>query len=252
MKRILTFAALAGVSGILWGTAGAARASVEIETFDSPNLLQTNNGNYQLNRDGGTWLTSNGAVQTFGATNWEIATNPTASTGAYGTGYHNIFTQNKPPPGLTNGVVDISGNNALQVDVTINNGTDAGLFVDLQDGEGDFWQYFYGYGRSGNAANDIAAGLQPGQTITQGALPNEEIMTVPLATPHNMISGATFDFTQLVLYRIENDPGFTGSNPNPSDVSFYDMSAVNVPEPTAIAALALGCVLLGRRRVRAA
>ncbi len=249
MNRFIASAVVAGLVGL---PAVSRAAGARIESFDSPNLQQVGNGNYQLNRDGGTWITSNGAVQTFGATGWTIATHPTASTGAYGTGYHNIFTQNIPPPGGSNGVIDISGNTYLRLDITINNNTDAGLFVDLQDGEGDFWQYFFGFGLSGNAANDNAdpAGHQfvPGEIVFQGALPNQEILLVPMATPKNPISGPTFDFTQLVLYRLENDPGFTAGSPNASDVTFNDLSAV--PEPTGLAALAGGLVLLGRRRRR--
>jgi hypothetical protein len=229
MNRIITCAAIAAVAGISTAIAQAT----EIETFDSPNSLQKAGGNYNITRDGGTWLTSQNPVQTFGSTFWEISTHPASGTGGYGTGYHNIYFLNNPPPGsgLTNGVIDASGNNVLQLDVTINGGTDAGLFVDLQDGEGDFWQYFYGYGLTGNAANDsLSPSLSPGETITQGTLPNEEILRVPLATPHNDIFGTgMFDLSQVTLYRLENDPGATAGTGNPSDVSFYDLSVVNVP-----------------------
>jgi hypothetical protein len=243
MNRFIAYAALAGFVCV------SVASATEIETFDNPNGLQDpakngGNVNYVLNRDGGTWTTGNGVTQTFGATFYELGTHPTASSGSYGTGYHNINTQNLAS------VVDISGNSRLQLDVTINGGTDAGLFVDLLDGEGDFYKYFYGFGRTGNAAADSAAGLQPGETITQGG-PNQEIMQVPLATPFADINGTgTFDFTQVVLYRLENDPGFSGSTPNPSDVSFNDLSGVSVPEPTGLAALAGGALLIGRRRRR--
>jgi hypothetical protein len=248
MKNVLAYAALASLSVGFIG-ASFARANAEIETFDSPNELQVGGGNYVLNRDGGSYTSGNGAVQTFGTDNYELATHPATGKGGYGTGYHNIFTQNTPPAGGSNGVIDISGNTYLQLDVTINNGTDAGLFIDLLDGEGDFYQYFYGYGRTGNAANDIAAGVQPGEIITQGALPNEEIMDVPLATPFSDLNGTgMFDLTQLTLYRIENDPGTPNGTGNPSDVSFYDLSAVNLPEPTSLGIGAVTCILAARRR----
>lgn len=254
MKHIVAYAALAVAVGAL-GTS-LAHATV-IETFDSPNELQVGGGNYAISTDGGSFTAGNGAVQTHATDYWEIATHPATGKGGYGTGYHNIYTQNNPPAGsgLSNGVIDISGNSMLQLDVAINNGTTAGLFIDLMDGEGDFYKYFYGYGLTGNAANDSAnaAGAQfvPGEVVTQGALPNEEIFQVPLATPYSDINGTgTFDFTQLTLYRIEDDPGVSadGVTGNPSDVSFYDLSAVNVPEPASLAFGAVACLLAARRR----
>ncbi len=231
MNRSILYAALAGVVVV-----PVARAT-QIESFDSPNLLQDpakngNSTNYRLIKDSVSYLPSNATVQeTFGSTFWEISTTPLPGKPGYGSGYHNIYSQNKPPPGspLTNGVIDISGNNMLQLDVTINNGTGAGLFIDLMDGQGDFWQYFYGYGLTGNAANDTP-NAAPGVTITQGALPNEEILRVPLATPHlDIFETGSFDFSQVTLYRIENDPGTpAGGTGNPSDTSFYDLSAVNI------------------------
>ena len=249
MNRSIASAALAALVAVPMASA------TEIETFNSPNLQQVGQGNYGLNRDTGAWI--NGAnstvVQTFGADFYGISSTPAATKGGYGSGYHNIFTQNSPPPGGSNGVIDISGNSMLQLDVAINGGTTAGLFVDLMDGEGDFYQYFFGYGLTGNAATDSAnaVGNQfvPGETVTQGSQPNEEIFRVPLATPKNDLNGTgTFDLTQLTLYRIENDPGATGGTGNPSNISFYDLSAVNVPEPTGLAVAAVGCLLAARRR----
>jgi len=213
MKRTAVLAAaVAGIAGLA-SVAGAQ----EIETFDSPNQTQIGNGNFAFaNPIQGSWASSNGGVITDNPTNITITTNAPSNVGGYGTAYHNIYSQDNPS------VIDISGSNALQLDVTINSG-DAGLFVDLQDGEGDYWQYFYGYGLvgSGNAAPQ-----EPGETITQ--LPdNELVLDVPLATPYNTEGSPTFDFTQLVLFRLEDDPGPSLAN----SISYNDLSAVTVNLP---------------------
>jgi hypothetical protein len=232
MKR---FTALAALGASLCLATSLARAT-EIETFDSPNQTQTGNGNFKfLNPIEGAWSSSDGGTITDNPTNITVNTNP-ASGGGYGTAYHNFFSQDNP------NVLDISSDSTLQLDVSINSG-DAGLFVDLQDGEGDFWQYAYGYGLvgSGNAPPQ-----EPGETITE--LPNNEvILDVPLATPSNNNGSPTFDFTQLVLFRLEDDPGSSLVN----SIAFNDLSAVNVPEPTSLAIGTVGCLLLGCRRRRA-
>jgi hypothetical protein len=232
MNRFTVLAAL-GTSFCL--ATSLARAQ-EIETFDSPNQTQIGNGNFKfLNPIQGSWSSSNGGTITNNPTNITINTNAPSSVGGYGTAYHNFFSQDNPS------VLDISGSSTLQLDVSINSG-DAGLYVDLQDGEGDFWQYLFGYGLvgSGNAPPQ-----QPGETITQ--LPNNElILDEPLATPYNNNGSTTFDFTQLVLFRLEDDPGPSLVN----SISFNDLSAVNVPEPVGFGMGGLGCVFLARRRRR--
>lgn len=248
MNRIVVLAGLSAAMAL-----GASQVfGQEIETFDSPNTLSQSGGNYQQINDTGTFTAGNGAVITDGPTFYEIATHPAATGSGYGSGYHSIYSDDKPPAGatFTNGVVSISGSSMLQLDVTINNGTDAGLFVDLQDGEGDFYKYFYGYGLVGGAANN-APPQEPGETITQGAAPNELILDVPLATPFANINGTStpLDLSQITLFRIEDDPGASASGaPNASDVSFNDLSGVNVPEPTTLTLGALGCLLVARRR----
>jgi len=212
MKRAAIFAAsVAGIAGLV----PVMAAAQEIETFDSPNQTQVGNGNFKFaNPISGSWASSNGGVITNNPTNITITTNAPSNVGGYGTAYHNIYSQDNPS------VIDISGSNMLQLDVTVNSG-DAGLFVDLQDGEGDYWQYFYGYGLTGSGN---APPQEPGETITQ--LPNNElILDVPLATPYNNEGSPTFDFTQLVLFRLEDDPGPSLAN----SISFNDLSAVFVP-----------------------
>jgi hypothetical protein len=228
MNRFLVLAAMsAGLA-----TSASLSYGQEIETFDSPNQTQTNPaGNFKFaNPIQGAWASSNGGTLINNPTNLEIT-----ATGGYGTAYHNFYSQDTP------NVIDISGSSTLQLDVTINSG-DAGLFVDLQDGEGDFWQYAFGYGLVGTGN---APPQEPGETITQ--LGNNELdLDIPLATPTNNEGSSTFDFTQLVLFRLEDDPGG-----NPAyDISFNDLSAVNLPEPASLSIGAVGCLLAARRRRR--
>jgi len=233
MKRLKVLAAL-GASFCLSSLAMAQ----EIETFDSPNQTQIGNGDFKFaNPIQGSWNSSNGGTITDNPTSITITTDATPSAGGYGTAYHNLYSQDDP------NVIDISGSSVLQLDVTINSG-DAGLFVDLQDGEGDYWQYAYGYGLigSGNAAPQ-----EPGETITE--LPNNELLLdVPLDEPYSENGSPTFDFTQLVLFRLEDDPGASLVN----SISFNDLSAVNVPEPASLALGSVGCLLLARRTRRRA
>jgi len=230
MKRFAVFAAGIGIC-----LATALASAQEIETFDSPNETQSGNGSFAFaDPIQGSWSSGEGGIITDNPTNITITTNPPAGDGGYGTAYHNIYLQDTP------NVINISGSSTLQLDATINSG-DAGLFVDLQDGEGDIWQYFYGYGvvGSGNAPPQ-----EPGETITQLAN-NELILDVPLATPYNNNGFSTFDFTQLVLFRLEDDPGASLQN----SISFNDLSAVNVPEPASLGIGALACIFFARRRL---
>jgi len=141
----------------------------------------------------------------------------TDATG-YGSSYFQIYPS----------VVDISGSADLQLGVTINSG-DAGLLVDLNDGEGDEWQYLFGYG------------IGPGTyTLDQ-----------PLNSPWGIIAGpGTFDFTSIVAYHLELDPGATDGVPNSYDVDWTSLSGVNVPEPASLGMGALGCLFFASRRRR--
>jgi autotransporter-associated beta strand protein len=212
MKRSAVLAAaVAGIAGL-----GSVAGAQEIETFDSPNETQNGGGNFAFaNPIQGSWLGSNGGSITDNPTNITITTNATPPKNAYGTAYHNLFTQDTP------GTLDISQSNMLQLDVTINSGQ-AGLIVDLQDGEGDYWQWYYGYGLigSGNAAPQY-----PGETIKELGN-NELILDMPLSMP-TLNNGTPFDFTQTVLFRLEDDPGTSLVN----SISFNDLSAVFVAQP---------------------
>lgn len=230
----------------------------EIETFDSPNPQQVGNTNFAFSpSNSGSFSPGSGSTITDNPTNVEIV----SPNGGYGTGYKSIYTLDTPPPGGTNGVIDISSSNLLRLDVTINSG-DAGLFVDLTDGPQDSYQYFFGYGLVGNAAADVPL---VGETITQGANPNEIVLSVPLQIPetgrapgkpagNTLTAGyydnagtGKFDFTSIVNFRLEDDPGAVPSY----DVSFNDLSGVTVPEPASLSLLAVGGLLAARRRRRA-
>jgi hypothetical protein len=217
MKRFIVVAAVGAGLAMASSMAGAQ----EIETFDSPNQTQNGHGNFAFaNPVQGSWSASGAIVD-----------NPTSvaiQTNGYGTAYHNLFSQDTP------GTIDISHSSMLQLDVTINSG-DAGLFVDLIDGEGDFVQYPYGYGLVGSGNGPPQ---EPGETIKELGN-NELILDVPLGSP-------AFDFTQLVLFRLEDDPGGSPTN----NISFNDLSAVNVPEPASFGMAALGCLFFARRRRR--
>jgi autotransporter-associated beta strand protein len=211
MKRSAVLAA--SVAAIAAGLVSVAGAQ-EIETFDSPNQTQVGNGNFQFATPiQGACSSSNGGTITDNPTNVTISTNPPAgSTGAYGTAYHNIYTQDNP------NVIDISHSYVLQLDTTISQGQ-AGLIVDLLDGEQtDFWQYYLGYGLvgSGNAAPQY-----PGETIKELGN-NELLIDIPLSMPLLKNGAPTFDFTQLVLFRLEDDPGSSLQN----TIAFNDLSAI--------------------------
>lgn len=225
MKRIAVLAASAALAVI----SGSACFGQEIQTFDSPNQTQVGNGNFQWGGPlGPTWLAANTI---------DNPTNVEEVASGYGTDYHNIFTQDNP------GTLDVSHSQYLQLDMTLHSGV-SGLIVDLQDGEFDYWTYHFGYGLTGNAAADQAAlgSADTGAIITQGADPNEEILDVPLNTPAST-GGTSFDFTQLVLFRVEDDPGGAVAY----DISLNDLSAVNLPEPAGISFAAAACLLAARR-----
>lgn len=226
MKRFAVLAAAALTAVI----SASPLFGQEIETFDSPNELAIGNGNF-------AWGGPMGPGWTAAATT-DHATYVEESCTGYGTDYHNMYYQN------TNPVTDISNSTYLQLDVTINSG-DSGLIVDLQDGEFDYWTYHFGYGLTGNAAADQSAlgSADTGAIITQGALPNEEILDVPLNTPYST-GGTGFDFTQLDTFRVEDDPGGAVAY----DIDLNDLSAVNLPEPASLSLFAGACLLAARRR----
>src|SRR5947209_6561234 len=94
MNRSIALIAVAGLVAV-----SGARAATELATFDSPNLLQKPTVNpattppfryHQIN-DGGSF--ASGTI-TYGLTAYGI----TSTAGGYGTGYHNIFTDDLPPP----------------------------------------------------------------------------------------------------------------------------------------------------------
>jgi hypothetical protein len=215
MKKLAVIAAFA-TAGIYASYAGAQ----EIATFDNP---------YALTQRYASWTNSNitagKTTLTSNPTNYE-----TASTAGYGSGYFQIYPK----------VIDISQSQYLQLDFTVNSGV-AGMLVDLDDGEGDEYQYLFGYGHI------------PGGGMNGG---NEYIVDVPLATPYNVINsynqpGQTipFDFSQIVAYNIELDPGSApAGGPNPYDVSWNDLSAVNLPEPASLGLGSLAFAALASRR----
>jgi hypothetical protein len=241
MKRIVVLGLGAGLGlGTITSIAGAQ----EIQTFDTPNQTQTSpNSNFKFsNPISGSWGTT-GAVN-YQATDVNI--DVTGTNGGYGTAYYNIDTMDTPS------VIDISGSSYLQLDVTFVNNNTNGLIVDLQDGEGDYWTYHYGYGLTGILAADQAAAAgsgDPGEIVSAGLATGEEILDVPLATPFSTGGSPTFDFTQLVLFRLEDDPGGSGAAFD-DDINFNDISAVNVPEPASLSLAGLGSLLLLARKPR--
>jgi autotransporter-associated beta strand protein len=180
MNRCVILASFGVSFGILPWVASAQ----EVETFDSP---------YSLTNRYGAW-SHPGSSLTSHPTYFE-----TAATD-YGSGYKEIYPS----------IVDISASNTLQLDVTVNSGV-AGFLVDLDDGEGDEWQWLFGYG------------LIPGGGIGGG---NEYILQQPFSTPYTVEQGAgTFDFSQITGYNIELDPG---SPTQAYDVNWNDLSGVNL------------------------
>jgi hypothetical protein len=199
MKRFAIFAAV-GASFAVASMAGAQ----EITNFNNYPAAVPPNAVYAA------W--SAPGAQTSYPTYWE-----TNATG-YGSSYYQIYPS----------VVDLSGSSDLQLDVTINSG-DAGLLVDLDDGEGDEWQYLFGYG------------IGPGTYS----------LDQPLNAPYGIIAGGgSFDFTSIVAYHLELDPGATNGVPNSYDVDWTNLAGVNVPEPASFGTAALGCLFFARRRRR--
>jgi len=185
MNRSVILAALAVSSGIV-----SAAGAQEIATFDNP---------YGLTNRYDAW--SHPAAS--------LVSHPTYFETAatdYGSGYKNIY----PSQGAA---IDVSTSNTLQLDVTVNSGV-AGFLIDLDDGEGDEWQWLFGYG------------LIPGGGVGGG---NEYILQQPFDAPVAVEQGTgTFDFSAITGYNIELDPG----SPTQSyDVDWNDLSGVTVAAP---------------------
>ena len=135
-------------------------------------------------------------------TYWETA----SQSGGYGSCYYGYYTDNGGAH------IDTSGEGMLQLSFTINSG-DAGMFVDLDDGEGDFWQWMMG-----------GYGLTPGTYVIDEPLSDP---TKVLLTAGRNLPPTGFDFSQITGMNFELDPGATNGVNNPYDVSWTDLSAVN-------------------------
>lgn len=193
-------------AALAWATGLALSASVAGATE-----IATFDSPYHLTQKYASWATP-AATLTSNATNFEVQ-----STG-YGSGYYQIYPQ----------VIDASGGDTIQLDCNVNSGV-GGFLVDLSDGEGDEYTYHMGYG------------LVPGGGIGGG---NEYILTHPANTPDAIPQGGpTFDFSQIVAYNIELDPG---SPSQAYDVTYNDLSVV--PEPASLGMGALGLLFFARRR----
>jgi autotransporter-associated beta strand protein len=168
------------------------RAQVEIESFH--NFNPDNYYDAWLDPPPFTTITS-------APTYWE-----TASTEGYGSCYYGYYTDNGGAH------IDATGEGMLQLSFTINSG-DAGMFVDMDDGEGDEWQWMMG-----------GFGLTPGTYVIDEPL-NDPSLKEMVASSNLPPTG--FDFSQITGMNFELDPGATNGNPNPYDVSWTDLSAVN-------------------------
>jgi autotransporter-associated beta strand protein len=192
MRRKCRLALLAASTSGLTLLPSFGHAQVEIENFH--NFNPDNYYDAWLDPPPFTTITS-------GPTNWE-----TASTQGYGSCYYGYYTDNGGAH------IDATGEGMLQLSFTINSG-DAGMLIDLDDGEGDecLWR-MGGYG------------LQPGTYVIDVPLssPSAYELTAPRDLPP---SG--FDPSQITGMNFELDPGATNGNPNPYDVTWTDLSAVN-------------------------
>jgi hypothetical protein len=200
MKRFAVLAAL-GTAFVMGGSMAGAQQLADFNNYPAttpPNAVFA------------SWSTP-GAV-TSNPTFWN-----TTATG-YGSNYFQLYPT----------VIDISGSSTLELDTTVNSGT-AGFLVDLNDGEGDEWQYALGFG------------FGPGSYSLQQ----------PLNSPSGILAGpGTFDFTSIVAYHLELDPGATNGSANSYNVDWHNLSAVNVPEPASFGLGALGCLFFAGRRRR--
>jgi hypothetical protein len=123
MRRKCRLALLAASTSGLTLLPSLGRAQVEIESFH--NFNPDNYYDAWLDPPPFTTITS-------APTYWE-----TASTEGYGSCYYGYYTDNGGAH------IDATGEGMLQLSFTINSG-DAGMFVDMDDGEGDEWQWMMG------------------------------------------------------------------------------------------------------------
>jgi autotransporter-associated beta strand protein len=166
-------------------------AQVEIQNFN----------NFTPDNYYGSWDTA-GATLTSNPTNWETA----SQSGGYGSVYYDYYDDN------SGAHINASAYNMLQLSFTVNSG-DAGMFVDLDDGEGDTWRWMMG-----------GYGLQPGSYVIDIPTPDEDEIRAT-ATRNLPIGG--FDFSEITGMNFELDPGATSGVNNPYDVTWTDFSAVN-------------------------
>jgi hypothetical protein len=139
-------------------------------------------------------------VITSTATSWEVFSDWTHPN-AYGSCYYDIYDSAQGP------AINCSSSNSLQLAFNVNSGG-AGMLVDLDDGEGDEWQYLFGYG------------ITPGSYVIDVPFnsPSSEPMTASPPTPGG------FDFSSITGFNLECDPGTYTSY----DVSWLNLSAVTV------------------------
>jgi autotransporter-associated beta strand protein len=193
MRRKCRLALLAASTSGLTVLPSLGHAQVEIESF--------HNFNPDVYYD--TWLLPPPTTTiTSAPTYWE-----TASTAGYGSCYYSYYNDN------SGAHIDATGEGMLQLSFTINSG-DAGMLIDLDDGEGDEWLWKMG-----------GYGLQPGTYVIDEPL-NSPPAIVEMGANRNLPPSG-FDFSQITGMNFELDPGATNGNPNPYDVTWTDLSAVN-------------------------
>src|SRR4051812_26513482 len=126
------------------------------------------------------------------------------------------------------GEFNAAGNDTVQLKVTVSEGV-AGMLVDLVDANNNGVAFrFYG--------------LVPGGGTGGG---NDYTLQMPLSAGQYFTGTGILDTTRISQMNIEIDPGPTSDF---YTASFNDLSLVSVPEPTALAACALGGLLITRRR----
>jgi len=190
MRRKNRVALFAVATSALSLVPAIGNAQVEIENFN----------NFNPDDYYGSWDTP-GATLTSNPTNWETA----SQSGGYGSVYYGYYTD-------TGMHIGASAYNMLQLSFTVNSG-DAGIFADLDDGEGDFWEWMYG-----------GYGLQPGTYVIDVPMNKPTKINVSAARNEPALG---FDFSQITGMNFELDPGATNGVNNPYDVTWTDFSAVN-------------------------
>jgi len=126
------------------------------------------------------------------------------------------------------GEFNAAGNDTVQLKVTVSEGV-AGMLVDLVDANNNGVAFrFYG--------------LVPGGGTGGG---NDYTLQMPLSAGQYFTGTGILDTTRISQMNIEIDPGPTNDF---YTASFNDLSLVTVPEPTALAACAVGGLLITRRR----